>query len=149
MREHKRLPYNGTDQDLYLSVFYPAYRRKPLETALPAIVQKYNPGIKTAGDYVALVNKRNLTAELTDKEWTALKSLGTKLNMSWQPLFKLITMESAWDPKARNPSSGARGLIQFMPSTAEGMGYRAGMSMFTLLLLAAGGYFATKKLKLL
>jgi hypothetical protein len=35
----------------------------------------------------------------------------------------LIQFESRWQPAARNPISGARGLIQFTNTTARGMGY--------------------------
>jgi hypothetical protein len=38
-------------------------------------------------------------------------------------LDRLIQFESRWNPLARNPISGARGLIQFMPGTARNMGY--------------------------
>jgi hypothetical protein len=44
------------------------------------------------------------------------------VNESW--LDGLIRFESGWDPAAENKISGARGLIQFMPSTAKILGYR-------------------------
>jgi soluble lytic murein transglycosylase-like protein len=149
LREHKRLPYNGTDQDLYMAVFYPAYRRKPVTTAFPSNVQKANPGIKTPQDYINLVNKSKQTAVLKAAEWTALKDTAAALNMSWEPLYKLINFESAWNPKAKNPSSGARGLIQFMPSTAESMGYKGSLGLGMIVLLLGGGYFLARKFNLL
>lgn len=145
----KTLPFNGTDQDLYLAVFYPAYRRKASTTPFPADVQKYNPGIKTPADYVNLVNSRKQNAVLTDPEWTALKDTAKKLNIGWEPLFKLITFESLWEPLARNKKSGARGLIQFMPKTAEWLGYKASGGPLLLIALAAGGYFIFKKLNII
>lgn len=39
-------------------------------------------------------------------------------------LNSLISFESGWNPLAKNKISGARGLIQFMPSTAKAMGYK-------------------------
>lgn len=38
-------------------------------------------------------------------------------------LNSLITFESNWKPDARNPYSGARGLIQFTNTTAKTLGY--------------------------
>lgn len=143
------LPFNGTDQDLYLSVFYPAYRRKPINMALPSDVQAANPGIKTPGDYIALVNKQKLAQLKDPAEWTALKDTASAIGMSWEPLYKLINFESGWDPMARNPSSGARGLIQFMPKTAEGMGYKAGINIVLILAVLAAGYLAARKYKLI
>lgn len=37
-------------------------------------------------------------------------------------LANLIHFESQWNPQAKNPWSGASGLIQFMPATARGLG---------------------------
>jgi soluble lytic murein transglycosylase-like protein len=144
-REAKRLPYTGGDQDFYLSVFYPAYRRKPINTTFPADVLEWNPGIRTPGDYVALINKQKLTVQLTPAEWTALKDTASALGVGWEALYKLINFESAWNPLARNKSSGARGLIQFIPSTAAGMGYKAGTGIGPLLLIAGIGFFAWRK----
>jgi soluble lytic murein transglycosylase-like protein len=149
VKEHKRLPYNGTDQDLYMAVFYPAYRRKPSTTAFPSNVQKANPGIKSPQDYVNLVNKTKETAVLSASEWTALKDTASALGMSWQPLYKLINFESAWNPKARNPASGARGLIQFMPSTAEGMGYKGTIGVAMIALALGAAYFTAKHFRIL
>jgi soluble lytic murein transglycosylase-like protein len=145
----KNMPFNGTDQDLYMAVFYPAYRRKPVNAELPAIVQKWNPGIKTSGDYIALVNKQKLTAQLTHAEWTELKKTASALGMTWEPLYKQIHFESRWDPKARNPKSGARGLIQFIPSTAEAMGYKGGMGIGSILLAVCVSYMAAKAVKII
>jgi len=52
---------NPFPQSLYLSVFYPAFRRMPLDTLFPDAVQKSNPGIKYVGDYVAKVEKKNFS----------------------------------------------------------------------------------------
>jgi soluble lytic murein transglycosylase-like protein len=145
----KNLKYNGTDQDLYMSVFYPAYRRKPINMAFPSYVQSANPGIKTPGDYINKVNAQKYYPELTAPEWTALKDTASKLGIEWEPLYKMINFESGWNAKAKNNSSGARGLIQFIPSTAKGMGYKGSIGILTLLLLAGAGFFTAKKLKLL
>lgn len=57
------IPHNGTDQDLFMSVFYPAYRRKPAGALFPDNVIKANTykaggkvtSIRTPADYVAYV----------------------------------------------------------------------------------------------
>ena len=49
--------------------------------------------------------------------------LAARLGVATSWLVDLIQFESGWDPKARNPISGARGLIQFLHSTAKGLGY--------------------------
>ena len=62
-------------------------------------------------------------ADTMTKE-AALELLATKwMNVPVEWLDSLIRFESGWNPKAKNPISGARGLIQFMPSTAKAMGY--------------------------
>ena len=134
------MPYNNTEQDLYMAVFRPTYRRVAPTTAFPAFVTKDNPGIYTPQDYINLVNGKKNKATLTAQDWTALKNLAKKINVPVDSLYKLINFESSWDPQARNPKSGARGLIQFMPKTAADMGYAAG-SVATLIILIAAGWF--------
>ena len=43
------------ENDFYLSVFYPAYRGKPLDTLVSASIQASNPTIKTVGDYIDFI----------------------------------------------------------------------------------------------
>lgn len=141
--------YNGSDQDLYMSVFYPAYRKVPIDTPFSVKVQKQNPGIKTVRDYVNKVNRQKGYVEISEQEWTALKSTASKLGVTAESLYKLINFESAWNPKARNVISGARGLIQFMPSTAKGMGFKATAGAGTLLICLGIGYFIVRKLHII
>lgn len=54
---------------------------------------------------------------------TTLETVSKKLNVNPAWLWALIMFESRANPAARNPISGARGLIQFMHSTAREMGY--------------------------
>lgn len=56
---------------------------------------------------------------------TTLESVSKKLynlNPAW--LWSLIRFESKGNPAARNPITGARGLIQFLHSTARALGYK-------------------------
>jgi len=48
-----------TEQSVYLTVFYPAYRSNTLDTVFPDTVRAYNPGINTVGDYVNFVKKKS------------------------------------------------------------------------------------------
>jgi hypothetical protein len=45
-------------QDLYMSVFYPKYRKVDPQTVFPDSIQSVNPGIITVQDYVDFVNRR-------------------------------------------------------------------------------------------
>lgn len=49
--------------------------------------------------------------------------ISAKLGVSERDLSGLIEFESGWDPKAKNPHSSARGLLQFIDSTSRGLGY--------------------------
>lgn len=66
--------YRGypTEQSVYMTVLYPAYRDAALSTPFSADVQAQNPGIKTVGDYVALVQSKARTRELMAKSPAAL-----------------------------------------------------------------------------
>jgi hypothetical protein len=54
---------------------------------------------------------------------TTLETVSRKLDVNQAWLWSLIHFESGGKPDARNPISGARGLIQFMHATAREMGY--------------------------
>lgn len=47
----------ANSKELYLSVLYPTWRKKPLETVLPADIQLKNPGIVTLQDYVDKIER--------------------------------------------------------------------------------------------
>lgn len=54
----------------------------------------------------------------------ALQDVSLLLSVPREWLYNLIRFESHLDPLARNKISGARGLIQFLHSTAKGMGFK-------------------------
>jgi len=56
-------------------------------------------------------------------EIDALQAVANDLGMPAEWLYAEIDFESGWNPTATNPESGAKGLIQFMDATAQGMGY--------------------------
>jgi Transglycosylase SLT domain len=60
---------------------------------------------------------------MEQKVENALATVSLKLGVPPSWLRNLIQFESAWKPDARNPYTGARGLIQFMPSTARALGF--------------------------
>ncbi len=48
----------ANSKELYLSVLYPSWRKKPLDTVLPVDIQIKNPGIVTLRDYVEKIEGR-------------------------------------------------------------------------------------------
>jgi hypothetical protein len=52
----------------------------------------------------------------------AVVALGRRLGVDPAWIANVIQFESRWNPQAVNRFSGASGLIQFMPSTAKGLG---------------------------
>lgn len=57
-----------------------------------------------------------------------------------------LNQESGFNPKAKNPKSGATGIAQFMPSTAKGMGFTAGVDPLRDIRMAA--QYMKSKLKM-
>lgn len=55
------------------------------------------------------------------EEALSIVALGLKIPVKW--LRDLITFESKWNPKAKNPKSSASGLLQFTDTTARALGY--------------------------
>ncbi|WP_297451589.1 transglycosylase SLT domain-containing protein [uncultured Alistipes sp.] len=51
-----------------------------------------------------------------------VRTISTRLGIDPNHLMGVMWCESRFDPAARNPVGGATGLIQFMPSTAAGLG---------------------------
>ena len=60
---------------------------------------------------------------LTTRQKNILKYVADRLNVHHEWLFNLIRFESNFNPKAQNPYSTAKGLIQFTDSTAKRLGY--------------------------
>lgn len=61
--------------------------------------------------------------KLTQRENELFQTIALQLGVDSNNLYKLINFESGWNPKAKNPLSSARGLIQFTDKTATGLGY--------------------------
>lgn len=57
-----------------------------------------------------------------------------------------LNQESGFNPKAKNPKSGAIGIAQFMPSTAKGMGFTVGVDPLRDIRMAA--QYMKSKLKM-
>lgn len=113
-----------SEQSLYLAVFYPAARDWAIGRAFPQNVRDENPGIVTVSDYVTKARAYGLRYTAGDDSAEALHTTALELQVPDDWLSNLIAIESQWNPLARNPYSGARGLIQFMPATAEALMYR-------------------------
>lgn len=63
---------------------------------------------------------------LSDAESAALREVASQLQANADDLYNLIKFESGWNPQIKNPTSSARGLVQFMDSTARSMGFPGG-----------------------
>ena len=64
-------------------------------------------------------------SDLSTSEAAALAAAAGALNIPKEWLFGLIKTESGWNPTIHNPigTANARGLIQWIDKTAQGMGY--------------------------
>lgn len=60
---------------------------------------------------------------LVPKDLQLLNEVAIRLGVAYNDLFNLINFESGFNPLADNPNSSARGLIQFMDSTAKSLGF--------------------------
>jgi hypothetical protein len=60
---------------------------------------------------------------MNKEEALAAVSLDLGIQPDW--LRSLIDFESGWNPKAKNPYSSAEGLIQFVDSTAQSLGFKS------------------------
>ena len=68
---------------------------------------------------------------MTPEEVKKLKDVSARLGVSPQNLFLLIQHESRWNPRAMNPKSSAKGLIQFVDKTARNMGYSSSYDLIS------------------
>lgn len=69
--------------------------------------------------------------DLTASEAAALASAAAQIGIPKEWLFGLIKTESAWQPQAKNPNGSARGLIQWVDSTARALGYSNSLDLVT------------------
>jgi hypothetical protein len=153
------MPYSQVPQNLYMAVFYPVARKWPPNAVFADEITKnpklggaaqarkftkQNPGIVTVQDYINHVEAASKYTRpvLSVTEQKALDTTAGKLGVASDSLYKLINFESSWNPLSVNlQGSGARGLIQFMPSTAKGMGFAAAVSIMPLLIIGGIVYF--------
>lgn len=68
-------------------------------------------------------------SDLTASESAALASAAASIRIPARWLFGLIKTESAWNPSAKNPNGSARGLIQWVDSTAQSLGYSSALDL--------------------
>lgn len=61
---------------------------------------------------------------MRDSDKLALIQVASKLSIPVDWLARLINFESRFDPRAENPRSTAKGLIQFIDSTAKQLGFK-------------------------
>lgn len=63
----------------------------------------------------------------------AIRDAANVLGVPYYWLFKIINFESGFNPTAKNPTSSAAGLIQFIDSTAQDLGYLSANDLITKL----------------
>jgi soluble lytic murein transglycosylase-like protein len=68
---------------------------------------------------------------LSASENQVLRTIAADLGTTPAALSALITFESGFNPKAKNPYSSARGLIQFTDTTARGLGFKDSLDLIT------------------
>jgi len=68
---------------------------------------------------------------ITQEQYNAVKSVAAEIGTTPEELAQLIAFESAFNPTAKNPVSTARGLIQFIDSTAQDLGYSNSLDLVT------------------
>jgi hypothetical protein len=69
-------------------------------------------------------------SEKNQMDMQALNQVAASLNIPADWLNALIMFESSGKPDARNPYSGARGLIQFTDTTARALGYQSADDLY-------------------
>lgn len=69
---------------------------------------------------------------LSPLETKALAVAAKIINCDPAHLKAVIAFESGWNPLIKNPTSSARGLIQFMDKTARDLGYEGSDQLLTL-----------------
>jgi hypothetical protein len=63
-------------------------------------------------------------SDLTPSQFAALTSAANQIGIPSDWLFALIKTESGFDPLVKNPYASARGLIQWVDSTSQQLGYK-------------------------
>ena len=66
---------------------------------------------------------------LTTKENESLERVSAALGVPKKHLYRLINFESRFKPDIKNKLSSARGLIQFINSTARSLGYKDSLDL--------------------
>jgi len=65
----------------------------------------------------------------TKEDLKIAEQVAKEFGVPFKVLDVLIKFESNWNPQAKNPKSTARGLIQWIDSTAQSMGYGSSLDL--------------------
>lgn len=88
---------------------------------VPQVLATLTPS--TAADVKPASAKDIDVSTIQDPDFSAkLEKVATALGVAKEDLITIMRFESKLNPQAVNPYTGASGLIQFMPKTAEGLG---------------------------
>lgn len=69
--------------------------------------------------------------KLSDDEKAAFIATAGNLQVDPDYLYMLIDAESGWDPLAQNPASSAKGLIQWIDSSSQALGFQNSYDLIT------------------
>lgn len=61
----------------------------------------------------------------------AATEIASEFGIPYSVLDAIIKNESGWNPTIKNPNSSARGLIQFLDSTAQTLGFSSSLDLVT------------------
>jgi len=68
---------------------------------------------------------------ITPSNLNLLNDIAIRLGIPYENLYNLIKFESGFNPLIKNPNSSARGLIQFIDSTAQSLGFKDSLDLVT------------------
>ena len=68
---------------------------------------------------------------ITPSDLQLLNDIAVRLGIPYENLYNLIKFESGFNPLIKNPNSSARGLIQFIDSTAQSLGFKDSLDLVT------------------
>lgn len=117
----------GTESNSYEKIMYDLFIGFFDERLFSAKMMQINTtgptNIKnTAKGGIVNMAKGGIPQEPEPGFYNATKEVGNRLGTDYRWLLNIMNSESRLNPHAANPTSSARGLIQFMNTTARGMG---------------------------
>jgi len=85
-------------------------------------LENWNKELQDHAEYERIISEYKCLTVFTVEEQKVMNDIADYFNIRVEWLYKLLFMESGFDPGALNDISGASGLIGFLPSTALKLG---------------------------